>query len=90
MGDTPIATINSEATIGIHTVVYVMRAVFATENTGAATKATTAGRMPQKICSTSLYSRKFWKKRAIISMMTTDGKALPSEAKSAPLTPRSL
>ncbi len=48
MGETPISQISRQLTSGIQEVLHVMFAVFAILKQGAAIRATTAGRTPQK------------------------------------------
>ena len=55
-GDTPINQISNAETIGIHTLYLLIFADFAILKVGAAIKATTAGRIPLKIFSTTSYS----------------------------------
>lgn len=65
IGEKPSNQMSNADETGIHTVYRLMRAALAMVNVGAAIKATTAGRMPLKIRSTTGLSLKLWKNRAI-------------------------
>ena len=56
-GETPKSQMSRAAMMGIQQLLQVTLAAFAIRNTGAAIIATTAGRSPMKICSTTALSR---------------------------------
>ena len=62
----------------------------ASEKTGTTISATTAGRIPLKAASTTGLWRMPAKKIATIRMMRNDGSTAPSEAATAPRSPRTL
>ena len=62
----------------------------ASEKTGTTISATTAGRIPLRAASTTGLWRMPAKKIATIRMMRNDGSTAPSEAATAPRSPRTL
>ena len=65
-----------------------MRADLPMLNVGAAMSATTAGRMPLKMRSTTVFSLKLWKKRAMARIMRNEGRMVPSAVTMLPRMPR--
>ena len=90
MGETPISHISRQLARGIQPVPHVISAVFAILKQGAAMRATTAGRTPQKNLLTYTLSLKLWKNMAISVMAMMEGRAMPSAPTMPPHTPRSL
>ena len=74
-------------TTGIHRLRRFIFADFAMLNVGAAIKATTAGRMPLKMRSTTVLSLKLWKNRAMARMMRNEGRMVPSAVTMLPRIP---
>lgn len=90
IGDTFNCQISSAATMGINAVFHVSFAAFDILHSGATMSATTAGRIPLNIRSTTGLSAKDVKQMAMVSMIRKDGSALPSAHVILPLTPFSL
>ena len=85
-----IAQMANAPAMGIQQLERVILALFARLKVGAAIKATTAGRMPWKMDSTTGLSLMWVKNIAMRRMMRNDGSAAPSVALMAPGRRRNL
>ena len=86
IGETPSIHIARAQAIGIQQLVSVILALLAIENVGTAIRATTAGRIPRNIAATTLLSSNWRKNIAMANMMRNDGRAVPKQALTAPLS----
>ena len=87
MGEKPSSQMSKADTTGIQTLYLVIFADLAILNVGAAIRATTAGRIPLKMRSTTALSLKLWKNSAMARMMRKDGSTVPKAVTMLPGTP---
>ncbi len=87
MGDTFSSHTDKATAIGIHSVFRVIPVLLPNWMSGAAIKATTAGRMPLNILSTRGLSLNCVKNKAINRMMIKEGRITPKPAARLPLNP---
>ena len=88
MGLTCTAQMSRALPTGIQQLARVMCALFANENVGAAMRATTAGRMPRNMLSTTALSSNCLKNMAMASIIRNDGRAVASVMQNAPFVLR--
>ena len=81
MGLTPISQIARALAMGIQQLTSDILALLAKLKVGAAMRATTAGRMPRKMESTTALSWKLTKNMAISSIIRKEGRAVPKADK---------
>ena len=89
IGENPNCQIRRAETTGIQTLYRLILADFAMLKVGAAISATTAGRIPLNIRSTTVLSLKLWKNSAMARMMRNEGSIVPSAVMMLPRNPRS-
>ena len=90
MGETSAFQMSNAAVMGMMAVFHVSFAALDIFQRGATIKATTAGRMPLNIRSTTGLSAKEVKQSAMVRMMRKEGSELPKAHIMLPLTPLSL